>query len=69
MDENMEKLIVALMVMIQEKGGEHWIDSEVYSRMFELRHKKGIQVRERGKDGMTLVLGDMPTSPEQAEMN
>ncbi|MGV7221737.1 MAG: hypothetical protein ACQ9MH_09440 [Nitrospinales bacterium] len=69
MDENMEKLIVALMVMIQEKGGEHWIDSEVYSRMFELRHKKGIQVREQGENGMTLVLGDMPTSPEQAEMN
>ena len=63
MDQNMEKLIVALMVMIEEKGGEHWIDSEAYSQMFELRHKKGIQVREEGENGMTLVLGDMPTSP------
>ena len=69
MDENIEKLIVALMVMIQEKGGEWWIDSDVYARMFELRHKKGIQVKEQGESGMTLILGDMPTSPEEAEMN
>ncbi len=69
MDENIEKLIVALMVMIQEKGGEHWIDSDVFARMFELRHNKGIQVKELGEKGVTLILGDMPTSPEQAEMN
>jgi hypothetical protein len=69
MDENIEKLIVALMIMIQEKGGEFWIDSDVYARMFELRHKKGIQVKELGENGMTLILGDMPISPEEAEMN
>ena len=69
MDENIEKLIVALMIMIQEKGGEFWIDSDVYAKMFELRHKKGIQVKELGENGMTLILGDMPTSPEEAEMN
>ena len=69
MDENIEKLIVALMIMIQEKGGEFWIDSDVYTRMFELRHKKGIQVKELGENGMTLILGDMPISPEEAEMN
>ncbi len=69
MDENIEKLIVALMVMIDEKGGEHRIDSDVFATMFELRHKKGIQVKEFGVKGMTLILGDMPVSPEDAEMN
>ncbi len=69
MDENIEKLIVALMVLIEEKGGEYWIDSEVFAKMFELRHRKGIQVKELGENGMTLILGDMPTSPEEAEMN
>lgn len=69
MDENIEKLIVALMVMIDEKGGEHRIDSDIFTKMFEARHKKGIQVKELGENGMTLILGDMPTSPEQAEMN
>ena len=69
MDENVEKLIVALMVMIDQKGGEFRIDSEVFTSMYEVRHKKGIQVKELGDDGMTLILGDMPTSPEEAEMN
>ncbi len=69
MDENVEKLIVALMVMLDEKGGEFRIDSEVFASMFELRHKKGIQVKELGENGMTLILGDMPISPEEAEMN
>ncbi len=69
MDENVEKLIVALMVMLDEKGGEFRIDSEVFARMFELRHKKGIQVKELGENGITLILGDMPISPEEAEMN
>ena len=69
MDKNIEKLIVALMVMLDEKGGEHRIDSEVFSSMFDLRHKKGIQVKEFGDNGMTLILGDMPVSPDEAEMN
>ena len=69
MDENIEKLIVALMIMIDEKGGEYRIDAEIFAKMFDVRHKKGIQVKELGENGMTLILGDMPTSPEQAEMN
>lgn len=69
MDENVEKLIVALMILLDEKGGEHNIDADVFERMFETRHKKGIQVKELGDDGITLILGDMPTSPEEAQMN
>lgn len=69
MDENIEKLIVALMVMIDEKGGEYRIDSEIFTKMFDVRHRKGIQVKELGENGMTLILGDMPISPEEAEMN
>ena len=68
MDEYAEKLIVALMVMIQEKGGEYRLDTNVYQQMFDLRHNKGIQVRELGNH-MVLKLGDMTVRPDEAEMN
>ena len=69
MEENVEKLIVALMVLLDEKGGEHTINADVYERMFETRHRKGIQVKELGDGGITLILGDMPISPEEAQLN
>ncbi len=68
MDEYAEKLIVALMVIIQEKGGEYRLNSNVYQQMFDLRHNKGIQVQESG-DQMVLKLGDMTVRPDEAEMN
>ena len=68
MDEYAEKLIVALMVIIQEKGGEYRLNSNVYQQMFDLRHNKGIQVQESG-DHMVLKLGDMTVRPDEAEMN
>lgn len=69
MDENVEKLIVALMVLLDEMGGEGHIDADVFERMFEMRHRKGIQFKELGDEGITLILGDMPTSPEEAQLN
>ncbi len=68
-DEQMEKLIVALMVVIDDQGGEVTVDMEDFNRMFEVRHRKGIQVRERGEKEMVLVLGDMPVSPDDAMSN
>jgi hypothetical protein len=65
----MEKLIVALMVVIEKQGGEVTVDMEDFKRMFEVRHRKGIQVRERGDSEMVLVLGDMPVSPDDAMSN
>ena len=41
MDEYAEKLIVALMVVIQEKGGEYRLDTDAFQQMFDLRHSKG----------------------------
>ncbi len=69
MEENVEKLIVALMVLLDEMGGERHIDADVYERMFDARHRKGIQVKELGDGGITLILGDMPISPEEAQLN
>lgn len=68
MDEYAEKLIVALMVLIQEKGGEYRLDTNVFQQMFDLRHNKGIQVQELG-DQMVLKLGDMTVRPDEAELN
>ncbi len=68
MDEYAEKLIVALMVIIQDKGGEYRLDTDVYQQMFDLRHNKGIQVQEFGNH-MLLKLGDMTVRPDEAEMN
>lgn len=69
MDEQIEKLIVALMVMIEEKGGECRIDLPTFERMFDARHKKGIQVHEIGTEAILLKLGDMNVSPDDAMMN
>ncbi len=68
-DEQMEKLIVALMVVIENEGGEVKVNMDDFRRMFEVRHRKGIQVRERGDTEMVLVLGDMPVSPDDAMSN
>jgi hypothetical protein len=69
MDEQIEKLIVALMVLLAEKGGECKIDADAFRVMFEQRHSKGIQVHELGKDGILLKMGHMPMSPDQAMLN
>ncbi len=69
MDEQVEKLMVALMVLLQEKGGEYKIDAEVFHEMFEDRHNKGIQVQEMGQEGVYLKMGDMNVSPDDAAMN
>jgi len=68
MDEYAEKLIVALMVLIQEKGGEYRLNTNVFQQMFDSRHYKGIQVQELGNQ-MVLKLGDMTVRPDEAEMN
>lgn len=68
-DEQMEKLIVALMVVIEKQGGEVTVDMKDFHSMFEVRHRKGIQVREKGDSEMVLVLGDMPVSPDDAMSN
>ena len=68
-DEQMEKLIVALMLVIEEQGGEIRLNMNDFNRMFENRHRKGIQVREIGENEMVLVVGDMPVSPDDAMSN
>lgn len=69
MDEYVEKLIVALMVLLEEQGGECRIDTQKFKIMFEARHQKGIQVQELGDDGVVLKLGDMSVSPDDAMLN
>ncbi len=68
MDEHIEKLLVAFMVMIEEKGGACSLDTETFKKMFEVRHNKGIQVRE-SKETMVFTIGDMPVSPDEAMLN
>lgn len=68
-DEQMEKLIVALMLVIENQGGEIKLNKNDFNRMFEIRHRKGIQVREIGDSEIVLVLGDMPVSPDDALSN
>lgn len=69
MDEQIEKLLVALMVVLKEQGGELRIETAAFEAMFDQRHQKGIQVHEIGKEGMVLKLGDMPVSPDDAMLN
>jgi len=69
MDEQVEKLLVALMVIIDQQGGEYRIDTQAFENMFEIRHRKGIQVQERGDEGLFLKLGDMTVRPDEAENN
>ena len=68
MDTHIEKLLVAFMVMIEENGGSCSLDTEAFNKLFEVRHKKGIQVRET-KDTMIFTIGDMPVSPDDAMLN
>lgn len=68
MDQHIEKLLVALMVMIEKNGGSCSLDTAVFQKMFEVRHNKGIQVRE-SKDSMVFTIGDMPVNPDDAMLN
>ncbi len=68
MDKHIEKLLVAFMVMIEEKGGSCSLDTGAFNKMFEVRHNKGIQVRE-SKETMVFTIGDMPVSPDEAMLN
>ncbi len=68
MDNHIEKLLVAFMVMIEEKGGSCSLDTGAFNKMFEVRHNKGIQVRE-SKETMVFTIGDMPVSPDEAMLN
>lgn len=67
--DQVEKLIVALMVMLQEKGGEYKIEAKTYWDMYNSRMKKGIQVQELENDGILLKMGDMNVSPDDALNN
>lgn len=69
MDEQVEKLLVALMVIIDQQGGEYRLDTQAFENMYEVRHRKGIQVQERGDEGLFLKLGDMTVRPDEAENN
>lgn len=68
MDKHIEKLLVAFMVMIEEKGGSCSLDTGVFNQMFEVRHNKGIQVRE-SKETVVFTIGDMPVNPDEAMLN
>ncbi len=68
MDKHIEKLLVAFMVMIEENGGSCSLDTGAFNKMFEVRHNKGIQVRE-SKETMVFTIGDMPVSPDEAMLN
>ena len=68
MDEHIEKLLVAFMVMIEENGGSCSLDTGVFQEMFEVRHNKGIQVRE-SKETMVFTIGNMPVNPDEAMLN
>ena len=68
MDPQIEKLLVAFMVMINENGGSCSLDTAAFQKMFEVRHKKGIQVQE-SENSMVFTIGDMPVSPDDAMLN
>ena len=68
MDPDIEKLLVAFMVMIEENGGSCSLDTAVFQKMFEIRHRKGIQVRE-SEESMIFTIGDMPVNPDDAMLN
>ncbi len=68
MDKHIEKLLVAFMVMIEENGGSCSLDTGVFQKMFDVRHNKGIQVRE-SKETMVFTIGNMPVNPDEAMLN
>jgi|TARA_B110000438_G_C15506856_1_gene518133 hypothetical protein len=67
--DQVEKLIVALMVLLKEKGGEYKIESKTFWDMYNSRMSKGIQVQELENDGILLKMGDMNVSPDDALNN
>ncbi len=67
--DQVEKLIVALMVVLQEKGGEYKIEAKTFWDMYNSRMSKGIQVQELENDGILLKMGDMNVSPDDALNN
>jgi|SaaInlStandDraft_6_1057023.scaffolds.fasta_scaffold576766_1 hypothetical protein len=67
--DQVEKLIVALMVMLQEKGGEYKIETKTFWDMYNSRMSKGIQVQELENEGILLKMGDMNVSPDDALNN
>lgn len=68
MDPHIEKLLVAFMVMIENNGGSCSLDTATFQKMFEVRHNKGIQVRE-SNESMIFTIGDMPVNPDDALLN
>jgi hypothetical protein len=68
MDPHIEKLLVAFMVMIEKNGGSCSLDTEAFNRLYEVRHNKGIQVRE-SNESMVFTIGDMPVNPDDALLN
>ena len=69
MDQQAEKLIVALMVLLEQKGGEITLGKEEFQNMFDVRHSMGIQVNELGEDSICLKLGEMTVNPDDAAFN
>ena len=69
MDEQVEKLIVALMVLLNQQEGEIRLDFDDFQQMYDIRHKMGIQVHEGGEEDLLLKLGEMTITPDDAEMN
>jgi hypothetical protein len=67
--DQVEKLIVALMVMLQEKGGEYKIETKTFWDMYNSRMSKGIQVQELENEGILLKMGDMNVSPDDVLNN
>ena len=55
MEEQVEKLIVALMVLLQQQEGEVKLSKEDFQGMFEARHKMGIQEHELEEEGIKLT--------------
>ncbi len=69
MDEQVEKLIVALMVLLDRRGGEITLSNEEFQNMFDARHKMGIRVHELEQEGIRLKLGEMTVNPDDANLN
>ena len=68
MDSDIEKLLVAFMVLIEKNGGSCSLETAAFQQMFEVRHRKGIQVRE-SEESMVFTIGDMPVNPDDAMLN
>tara|TARA_B100000686_G_scaffold270802_1_gene287276 strand:+ start:109 stop:318 length:210 start_codon:yes stop_codon:yes gene_type:complete len=69
MEEQVEKLIVALMVLLRREGGQVKLSQEEFQKMFEARHKMGIQVHELEDGGVLLKFGEMTVNPDDAALN